>query len=185
MVEAGYGLGGSLRRHPPRPRRARCDPSPRLLRRRLHDEPPARARHRRQGLGRVRLRRAAARARARRPRTAARPPPVLLEKREVGARLHTPRRGRARVLGVQRLPLARRSVAGTAVLGRLTWLTAEVAGTMAETPRVRTLRLETNGWPGHRAGQHLDVRLTAEDGYQAERSYSIATAPDGELAITV
>ena len=56
---------------------------------------------------------------------------------------------------------------------------------MAETPRVRTLRLETNGWPGHRAGQHLDVRLTAEDGYQAERSYSIATAPDGELAITV
>ncbi|HMI98401.1 MAG TPA: ferredoxin reductase [Gaiellaceae bacterium] len=76
-------------------------------------------------------------------------------------------------------------MAGTAVLGRLTWLTAEVAGTMAETPRVRTLRLETNGWPGHRAGQHLDVRLTAEDGYQAERSYSIATAPDGELAITV
>jgi ferredoxin-NADP reductase len=56
---------------------------------------------------------------------------------------------------------------------------------MVETPRVRTLRLETNGWPGHRAGQHLDVRLTAEDGYQAERSYSIATAPDGGLAITV
>jgi ferredoxin-NADP reductase len=56
---------------------------------------------------------------------------------------------------------------------------------MAETPRVRTLRLETNGWPGHRAGQHLDVRLTADDGYQAQRSYSIATAPDGELAITV
>ena len=56
---------------------------------------------------------------------------------------------------------------------------------MAETPRVRTLRLETDGWPGHRAGQHLDVRLTAEDGYQAERSYSIASAPNGELAITV
>jgi len=56
---------------------------------------------------------------------------------------------------------------------------------VVETPRVRTLRLETHGWPGHRAGQHLDVRLTAEDGYQAERSYSIATAPEGELAITV
>jgi ferredoxin-NADP reductase len=76
-------------------------------------------------------------------------------------------------------------VAGTAVLGRLTWLAAEVIGTAAETPRVQTLRLQADGWPGHRAGQHLDVRLTAEDGYQAFRSYSIATAPDDELAITV
>jgi ferredoxin-NADP reductase len=50
---------------------------------------------------------------------------------------------------------------------------------------VRTLQLEADGWPGHRAGQHLDVRLTAEDGYQAERSYSIASAPGGQLAITV
>ena len=42
------------------------------------------------------------------------------------------------------------------------------------------------GWPGHRAGQHVDVRLTAEDGYQAERSYSIASAPDGtRVALTV
>jgi len=70
-------------------------------------------------------------------------------------------------------------------LGRLTWLAAEVVETVAETPRVRTLRLRTDGWTGHRAGQHLDVRLTAEDGYQAQRSYSIASAPDGELAITV
>jgi ferredoxin-NADP reductase len=70
-------------------------------------------------------------------------------------------------------------------LGRLTWLAAEVVETVAETPRVRTLRLRTDGWNGHRAGQHLDVRLTAEDGYQAQRSYSIASAPDGELAITV
>ena len=76
-------------------------------------------------------------------------------------------------------------MAGTAVLGRLTWLAAEVVETVAETPRVRTLRLRTDGWTGHRAGQHLDVRLTAEDGYQAQRSYSIASAPDGELAITV
>jgi ferredoxin-NADP reductase len=60
-----------------------------------------------------------------------------------------------------------------------------VVATLAETPRVRTLRLEADGWPGHSAGQHLDVRLTAEDGYQAQRSYSIASAPGDGLAITV
>jgi ferredoxin-NADP reductase len=49
-----------------------------------------------------------------------------------------------------------------------------------ETPTVRTLRLEVPGWPGHRPGQHVDVRLTAPDGYQAQRSYSIATPADGE-----
>jgi ferredoxin-NADP reductase len=76
-------------------------------------------------------------------------------------------------------------VAGTAVLGRLTWLGADVSASVPETPRVRTLELEVPGWPGHRAGQHLDVRLTAEDGYQAQRSYSIASAPGGPLAITV
>ena len=76
-------------------------------------------------------------------------------------------------------------MAGAAVLGRLTWLAAEVIGTIAETPRVRTLRLRADGWPGHRAGQHLDVRLTAEDGYQAQRSYSIASAPGDGLEITV
>jgi len=76
-------------------------------------------------------------------------------------------------------------MAGAAVLGRLTWLATDVIGAAAETPRVRTLRLQADGWPGHRAGQHLDVRLTAEDGYQAFRSYSIATEPDDELAITV
>ena len=76
-------------------------------------------------------------------------------------------------------------MAGAAVLGRLTWLAAEVVGVATETPRVRTLQLQADGWPGHRAGQHLDVRLTAEDGYQAFRSYSIATPPDDEPAITV
>src|SRR5213080_4087564 len=73
----------------------------------------------------------------------------------------------------------------TAVIGRLTWLAAEVAGAKQETPRVRTLELVVPGWAGHRAGQHLDVRLTAEDGYQAERSYSIASAPGEPLALTV
>lgn len=58
--------------------------------------------------------------------------------------------------------------------------------TVAETPRTATLVLDVPDWPGHRAGQHLDVRLTAEDGYQAQRSYSIASAPeDHRVAITV
>jgi ferredoxin-NADP reductase len=55
-----------------------------------------------------------------------------------------------------------------------------------ETPSAKTLVLDVEGWPSHRAGQHVDVRLTAEDGYQAERSYSIASAPDGDrLELTV
>jgi ferredoxin-NADP reductase len=76
-------------------------------------------------------------------------------------------------------------VAGTAVLGRLTWQLAEVVETTDETPRVRTIVLDAHDWPGHRAGQHLDVRLTAEDGYQAGRSYSIASPPGDPVAITV
>jgi ferredoxin-NADP reductase len=54
-----------------------------------------------------------------------------------------------------------------------------------ETPRVRTIELEVPDWRGHHAGQHVDVRLTAEDGYQAERSYSIASAPGEPVALTV
>jgi ferredoxin-NADP reductase len=73
--------------------------------------------------------------------------------------------------------------AGTA--SGASWLTAEVVGTVAETPRVRTLVLDAPGWAGHRAGQHLDLRLTAEDGYQAQRSYSIASAPEDRLELTV
>jgi ferredoxin-NADP reductase len=60
-----------------------------------------------------------------------------------------------------------------------------VAATNEDTPRVRTLTLDVAGWGEHRAGQHLDVRLTAEDGYQAQRSYSIASAPGDPLEITV
>jgi ferredoxin-NADP reductase len=70
-------------------------------------------------------------------------------------------------------------VAGTAVLGRLTWQLAEVVEVIEETPRVKTIAFDVPAWAGHRAGQHVDVRLTAEDGYQARRSYSIASAPDG------
>jgi ferredoxin-NADP reductase len=76
-------------------------------------------------------------------------------------------------------------VAGTAVLGRLTWQPAELVEAIDETPRARTLVFDVPEWMEHRAGQHLDVRLTAEDGYRAERSYSIASAPGEPLAITV
>ena len=74
---------------------------------------------------------------------------------------------------------------GTAVPGRLTWQVATVTAARRETPSVRTIELDVPSWPGHRAGQHLDVRLTAEDGYTAERSYSIATAAGEPVAITV
>ena len=74
---------------------------------------------------------------------------------------------------------------GTAVRGRLTWQTATVAAVADETPSVRTLSLTVPDWAGHQAGQHLDIRLTADDGYRAERSYSIASAPGEPVAITV
>ena len=76
-------------------------------------------------------------------------------------------------------------MAGTALLGRLTWRVATVKAVVDETPRVRTLELEVPDWPGHVAGQHVDVRLTAEDGYRAERAYSLASAPGEPPMITV
>jgi len=60
------------------------------------------------------------------------------------------------------------------------WRAATVVETIPETVDAVTLRLEIPDWPGHVAGQHVDLRLTAEDGYTAQRSYSIASAPDGE-----
>jgi ferredoxin-NADP reductase len=70
-------------------------------------------------------------------------------------------------------------------LSPLPWLPVRVAAVRRETVRARTLTLDVDGWPGHRAGQHVDVRLTAEDGYQAQRSYSIASPPGAPLEITV
>ena len=68
----------------------------------------------------------------------------------------------------------------------IAWRIATVVENTIETPRARTLRLDVPGWPGHRAGQHVDVRLTAEDGYQTERSYSIASPPEESLiALTI
>jgi ferredoxin-NADP reductase len=67
----------------------------------------------------------------------------------------------------------------------LRWRVATVVEAREETPRVRTLVLDVEDWQRHRAGQHVDIRLTAEDGYQAERSYSIASEPGAGLELTV
>ena len=77
-------------------------------------------------------------------------------------------------------------MAGATLRGRLTWLLAEVAEVTDVAPSVRTIAFDCPGWTGHLPGQHVDVRLTAEDGYQAQRSYSIATPADGErIELTV
>ncbi|MDQ3834502.1 MAG: ferredoxin reductase [Actinomycetota bacterium] len=69
---------------------------------------------------------------------------------------------------------------------RILWRLADVAEVVTETPRTKSLVLEVPDWEGHKAGQHVDVRLTAPDGYQAQRSYSIASAPEDErLVLTV
>ena len=62
--------------------------------------------------------------------------------------------------------------------GRLPWRAAEVVAVTAETADAESIALDVPGWPGHLAGQHVDVRLTAEDGYTAQRSYSIASPPE-------
>ena len=69
---------------------------------------------------------------------------------------------------------------------QIAWRVATVTEVVEETAGAVTLVFEVPGWPGHAAGQHVDVRLTAEDGYQAQRSYSIASGPeDGRLALTI
>src|SRR5205807_4601427 len=124
--------------------------------------------------------------RARRSRAPARPASVLLEERQVGARPHDHRARRARVLGGLRLPQPRRPLEGAALLERLSWRHAAIAEVRSETAHAKTLVLDVDGWPGHRAGQHVDIRVTAEDGYQAQRSYSIASAPESpRLELTV
>jgi ferredoxin-NADP reductase len=77
-------------------------------------------------------------------------------------------------------------VAGTALHGRLSWYVAKVVERRKETQTASTLLLDVPGWPGHDAGQHVDVRLRAADGYTAVRTYSIASAPNGErLELTI
>jgi ferredoxin-NADP reductase len=71
------------------------------------------------------------------------------------------------------------------LLGRLNWQQASVINTQMETARTRSIQLAVPSWPGHRPGQHVDVRLTAEDGYQVERSYSIASPPEQHHQVTL
>src|SRR5205085_9997120 len=184
--EARHRVDRRLARHAARRRRDERRVRHGVERRRLHDESPVGGHHRRQGVGRLRLRRRAARARARRAGAAARPASLLLEEREVGAGNRAPHRGRAGLLGGLRLPQLRRPVARAALPRRLSWQLARVVELVDETSQTQSIVLEPPEWPGHRAGQHVDVRLTAEDGYQAERSYSIASAPeDDHLVLTV
>ena len=94
-------------------------------------------------------------------------------------------------VSVERSPAPPDSAAATTTVPPLgapsvVWRLATVVHVVPETSSTRTLVLDVPGWPGHRAGQHVDVRLTAEDGYQTERSYSIASPPeDGRVSLTV
>src|SRR4030095_11281694 len=73
---------------------------------------------------------------------------------------------------------------GVSLLGRqVMWRVGMVVALHDETPTARTIALEVSDWPGHQAGQHVDVRLTASDGYSAVRSYSIASAPNPERRV--
>jgi ferredoxin-NADP reductase len=79
-----------------------------------------------------------------------------------------------------------RAIREAAAPARLEWRVAKVVDVRDETPRARTFVLDVPHWPGHHAGQHVDVRLVAEDGYQAQRSYSIASPPeDRTVSLTV
>lgn len=77
-------------------------------------------------------------------------------------------------------------MAGTALRRRLNWQSGTVVDLVEETPSTKSITLELPQWQGHLAGQHIDLRLTADDGYQAQRSYSIASSPeDSQLVLTV
>jgi ferredoxin-NADP reductase len=77
-------------------------------------------------------------------------------------------------------------MAGAAVLGRLSWQDGTVSAIRKETAAAASITIDLPNWAGHRPGQHVDVRLTAEDGYTTERSYSIASAPEpGRVELTV
>jgi ferredoxin-NADP reductase len=91
--------------------------------------------------------------------------------------------------GVNSGTLVTREPRGSSVASpapKIAWRFATVVDVVTETPTAQTLVLDVPDWPGHRAGQHVDVRLTADDGYQAQRSFSIASAPeDVRIALTV
>src|SRR6201997_2591566 len=91
----------------------------------------------------------------------------------------------AGLLGKPRLSHLWGPMAGTTVLRPVTWRSAKVVELRDETATARTIGLAVRDWPGHIAGQHVDVRLTAPDGYSAVRSYSIASAPNSDRRIEI
>jgi ferredoxin-NADP reductase len=76
-------------------------------------------------------------------------------------------------------------VAGTAVQRRLTWRLGRITRRLEQTPRVKTLTLAVPGWPSHQAGQHVDVRLTAPDGYHSELDQFAARGDGFEVLHTL
>src|SRR6201993_3682850 len=107
-----------------------------------------------------------------------------MEERQVGAGYYADEPGQTRLLGKSRLPYLWGPVEGAALFGRrVMWHVGTVMALHDETATARTITLEVSDWPGHVAGQHVDVRLTASDGYSAVRSYSIASAPNSERRI--
>src|SRR5215468_12292187 len=187
MVEARNTLGGRLSRHASRRSEDRRCLRARLLVRGLQHEPAPRRSIEQAGLDRVSLRRRGPRAGAWWAGSTARSSPLSLEEREVGPANQADVQGHARVLGGVRLSQLRRSLARAALPGGLMWRVGMVTALRDETATARTITLQIPDWPGHLAGQHVDVRLTAADGYSAVRSYSIASAPDqdGRIEITV
>ena len=194
VVEVRHDVRRRLGRHAARRRAARCRSATHVLAfspHRLHHQPAAGRRHRRQGVGRLGGRRRAAAAST----TAARPGcscPTSTSGRapsgSPGLRAARPRR--ARLLGAQRLPRPRRPLARAALPGRLSvtdatapprrrrWQTPRSSASRDETARAKTFRLALAAPAPHLAGQHYVVRLTAPDGYTASRSYSVASPPD-------
>ena len=190
LVEARHDVARRLARHAARRRRdgGRLRPGAQL--RRLHDEPPARGPARREGLDRLRVRRRRPPPRARRSGAAARAAPLLLEVGQVGARHRADARGHPGLLGAARLPRLRRPMARAAIPGGLSarraWRPARLVERRVETASATTLVLDVTDWPGHLPGQHVDLRLTADDGYTATRSYSLAAPADGDhVEVTV
>ena len=127
--------------------------------------------------------------RARRPGPVARAAPVPLEDRRSGsaasscATTTSPASGRSSAITTTATRGASSATRATdlAAARRLSWLEATVVGTHdVALARARRWCSTSPGWPGHLPGQHVDIRLTAEDGYSTERSYSIAAPADGE-----
>src|SRR5262245_6204382 len=169
MVEARHNVGRRVARYAAGGYHERCRICARPLLRRVHHERSHQRSQEQAGVGCVPLQRRRSRGGARRSCPAARPASVLLEERQVGARHHAAGSRRTWVLGALWLPQLRRSMAGTAVPGRLSWKVCTVVALRDETATARTIALQVPEWPGHIAGQRVDLRVTAADGYSAVR----------------